>query len=205
MFREIPATDLSLAQRKRVHGVGINDADYLVRRRITYTGKYVTCPFYRVWHRMLERCFSAKFQDRCPTYKGCTVCDEWLLFSNFKAWMESQDWQEKEIDKDIIKKGNKLYSPETCCFVSHEVNCLLGVGARRGKLPKGVRFCRRTNKYVAQIAVAGKRISIGYYITAEEAGAVYRVAKAERLRNMAMTQSYRVKTALLRHAKELSC
>ena len=87
--------------RKLIHGVGINDADYVVEKKETIShvnGKRKQkttwiCPFYRAWKCMLTRCYSATYQERKPTYRGCSVSEEWLTFSNFKSWMEKQDFQ----------------------------------------------------------------------------------------------------------------
>ena len=119
-FPEVPANKLSLAMRKSVCGVGINDADYMVSQIVN--GKQVACPIYRSWANMLERCYFRKFQDKNPTYADCKVCDGWLTFSNFRAWMLTQDWQGKELDKDIKIKGNKVYSPSSCSFVTTKEN-----------------------------------------------------------------------------------
>lgn len=91
-----------------VCGVGINDATYSVYRYKGSAGsqkRIWACPFYRTWGTMLGRCYSDKFHEQNPTYVGCTVCDEWLTFSKFKAWMETQDWKDKQLDKDILVPG----------------------------------------------------------------------------------------------------
>lgn len=59
-----------------------------------------------------------------PTYEGCTVCDEWLYFSNFKKWFDENYIEGFQLDKDIIIRGNKVYSPQTCCFVPKEINII---------------------------------------------------------------------------------
>ena len=112
-----------------VFGVGINDADYVVQRNevIEVNGRRKKkmvwiCPYYRAWKSMLERCYSAKLQERQPTYIGCTVSEEWKRFSNFRTWMVAQDWEGKQLDKDLLFDGNKVYSPETCVFVAKAVN-----------------------------------------------------------------------------------
>ena len=100
--------------------VGINDATYIVKT--TINGKRVTCPYYSKWSEMIRRCYSTEYQGRKPTYSDCCVHAGWWLFSSFKRWMEKQDWQGKHLDKDLIKAGNKMYSPLTCVFVSNKVN-----------------------------------------------------------------------------------
>lgn len=131
---------------KTYYGVAINDAGYSLTRKVD-SGVTLVCPFYRVWMSMVVRCYSKKHQEKAVTYAGCTVCDEWLTFSNFKAWMEKQDWQGKELDKDIIKQGNKIYCPEFCSFVTKGTNLFISDNkSNRGKYKIGVSFHKQTGK-----------------------------------------------------------
>jgi hypothetical protein len=117
MFIEKSATKKSLSGRRPVYGVGINDADYITIYKSN--GSTLTCPFYRRWKNMLSRCYDKKYLERNKTYKDCSVCKEWLTFSNFKAWMIKQDWRGNHLDKDITSQGNKVYSPNLCLFVTN--------------------------------------------------------------------------------------
>jgi len=120
-----------LHRRSTICGIGINDSDYVTKK----------CKIYKKWRAMFQRCYSDKYQERFPWYKGCSVAKEWHLFSNFKKWMESQDWEGKALDKDLIKYGNKIYSPETCLLVTRDVNNFFNSrGAVKGKYPIGVHF-----------------------------------------------------------------
>ncbi len=101
--------------RGLVCGVGINDADYVVRRR-NPDGSYWLCPYYHRWTNILIRCYNKFSLEKRPTYVGCSVCPEWIYFMNFRSWMEKQGWEGKHLDKDIITQGNKVYSPEKLCF-----------------------------------------------------------------------------------------
>lgn len=125
-----------LKKNKLVYGVGVNDADYVVQKfeRIGYEAGKIklnlvwVCPYYSIWMAMLKRCYSAKYQESRPTYTGCTVATEWLTFSNFKSWMEKQDWQNKHLDKDLLFEGNKVYNSDTCMFVTQLVNSFINNG-----------------------------------------------------------------------------
>jgi len=65
--------------------------------------------------------------------------------------MELQDWEGKELDKDILLVGNKIYSPETCRFVDHIVNSFIeDRSASRGDFMIGVSFMKRHKKFLAQ-------------------------------------------------------
>lgn len=105
-----------------VCGVGINDSDYVVQKKETIKGidgkrkqRLVwICPYYRAWQSMLVRAYSKSYHKRRPTYIGCSVSEEWKTFSNFKSWMEGQVWEGKQLDKDLLVEGNKVYSEETC-------------------------------------------------------------------------------------------
>lgn len=173
-----------------VHGFGINDADYVVQIRKTISGtgnkrkrKLVwVCPFYNRWVGMIQRCYSVRTQRLLPCYVGSSVCDEWKYFSNFKAWMETQDWDGKELDKDILRIGNKQYGPDTCCFVNQHINTLFTVNdAKRGDYPIGVSLHTRnkTKPYEARLSSFNKRISLGYYETPQLTHKAWQLAKAD--------------------------
>ena len=166
--------------RKLVCGVGINDADYVVKKQETIgyvNGKRKqkliwVCPFYRTWKGVLERCYSTKTQDNHPTYRGCTVSDEWLTFSVFKNWMEKQDWEDNQLDKDLLIEGNKVYSPETCVFVSGMVNNFtIDGGAARGECPIGVYWNKGEGKFKSQCRnpFTKKQEHLGYFTCEQEA------------------------------------
>ena len=193
-------------RNKLIYGVGVNDSDYPVYS--TVAGKVMRCPFYSRWMGMLERAYSIKHHEKSPTYKGCSVHPDWLRFSTFKSWMETQDWEGMHLDKDIIVEGNKVYSPETCVFVTRETNAfVLENASRRGDLPVGVYLKKdrpRQSPYNAQVSVNGKRKLLGDYATPEEAHQAWRVAKHELAIQLASEQNdKRVSEALIkRYIKE---
>ena len=162
-----------------VYGVGINDANYVVQIRETLSGtgnnrrrKLVwKCPYYSRWQSMLERCYSERYLNKNPSYTGCKVHPDWLLFSNFKSWMEKQPWRSMHLDKDILGKG-KLYSPKTCIFIPKELNTFLCDSFRkRGEYKLGVSFRNKTGKYESKIKdpFRGKTIWLGAYLCEDEA------------------------------------
>ena len=160
-----------------VYGVGVNDADY----------KVGGCPFYNTWVEMLRRCLSDKEKSRHRTYREAFSCEDWLTFSNFKAWMELQPWQGNDLDKDILVVGNKMYSPETCVFVPSYINTLLVKGdAIRGNWPLGVSLLKDQlslgRKKVFRASIKDKRgVSIqknlGHFETSAEAHKAWQLAK----------------------------
>ena len=194
----IRANTKSIGRRKMVHGAGLNDSICKISQKIN--GKKAICQYYRKWADMLNRCYNPKFQERDPTYIGVTVCEEWLTFSRFKSWMETQDWEGMELDKDIIKPGNKMYSPETCCFVPRALNGLLNDrGSARGDCPRGVTFYQ--SKYIARCGFNGKNKYLGLFSTPEEASLVYRKFKANLVAEIAFEQvDERIEHGLMLHA-----
>lgn len=179
-----------MKKKKLVYGVGINDVDYAVQPMIN--GKQVICKFYRAWRDMLMRCYSEKCQAVAPTYIGCTVCNEWLTFSNFKAWMEKQNWKDKELDKDLLFVGNKVYSPNTCVFVDAVINSFTTErGAARGEWPLGVYFHKQSGKFKAQCGnpFTKNREYLGCFTCPNEAHEVWKNRKHQLALQLADLQS----------------
>lgn len=164
---------------KLVCGIGVNDVDYIVQPVIN--GSKVWCPFYRVWQNMLKRCYNVNYLAKYPTYIGCSVCEEWLTFSNFKKWMETKDWKGKQLDKDLLFVGNKVYSPETCVFVDGVLNNFtLDRAADRGKWPIGV-YLRECGKFQARCCnpFTKKRELLGLFTCPNEAHQAWKKRKYE--------------------------
>ena len=91
---------------------------------------------YNKWHNMLVRCYDEEYKSQHPTYEGVHCCLEWHNYQNFTDWFHKQvGCGEKgfELDKDLLFKGNEIYSPETCILVPQELNKILGnTGIDRG-------------------------------------------------------------------------
>lgn len=189
-----------MKSKKLVYGVGINDADYVVQKHETIgcvDGKRKRkliwiCPYYSAWMSMLERCYSIKAQGNRPTYVGCSVSEEWLTFSNFKSWMETQDREGKQLDKDLLFEGNKVYSAKTCVFVTPMVNSFtIDRGNDRGEWPIGVSWHKRANKFMTQCSnpFTRKREFLGYFSCHNEAHQVWLKRKLELSRELAEIQT----------------
>lgn len=134
-------------------------------------------PEYVAWRGMLERCYDLKWQEKYPTYVGCTVVGEWLNFQVFAEWYSRQyrgdGWQ---LDKDLVVRGNKAYGPETAVFIPRDLNTLLlSCAASRGGLPIGV--CKVRGRYQASVRIGGKLQYLGHYNTPSEAFYAYKEVK----------------------------
>jgi len=203
-FVTIPANKNSIAHRKLVCGVGVNDADYLVVPELG--GKKIICAYYKAWSGMLLRCYDKKFQSNHPTYAGCKVVPEWFSFTVFKNWMETQDWRGKYLDKDIQFPDNKTYGPKACLFVTREINNLFISSKRfKGKYPQGVHLDKPSGKFMACINRYGKRKTLGRFKTPEEASNAYLQAKKSYVLAVACSEpDVRVKQGIYRHAIRLN-
>jgi len=139
---------------------------------------------YKTWSSMLGRCYSEKEIERYPSYTEVYVCEEWLNFSNYNKWFILNYKSGFCLDKDILIKGNKIYSPETCCFVPQRINLLfLKSDFIRGEYPIGVH--KSNNKYVASCNT-GKKVQeyLGKYKTPIEAFNIYKECKEKYLNEL---------------------
>ena len=170
-----------------VCGVGIIGNKYPSRI------KGVVVKEYDIWTTMLQRCYSAKFKERNPTYKDVICCEEWLLYENFYEWLHNQSnfekWLNGEkwcVDKDILIKGNKIYSPSNCCLVPHIVNGLFEKGeAIRGDLPIGVGKSKKKFQARCRNPFTKQVERLGNYPTAEEAFYIYKEYKENLIKRVA--------------------
>jgi hypothetical protein len=179
-YLNIKQGEVKNPNHRSVHRIGyFGIGKYIVKENRVYFNK---------WKEMIRRCYSERHQERQPTYKECTVAEEWHNFQIFAEWMESnynpkimQGWQ---LDKDILVKGNKVYSPETCCFVPSEVNLLFVKNDKvRGSLPIGVRKSGR--KFYAKLFKNKKQTELGSFYTAEEAFKCYKFHKEQYIKEVA--------------------
>lgn len=169
---------------KKVLGVGILD-DTCVNDEKNVLRSY------GIWHSMLQRCYSIKFLDKHPTYKGCTVCDEWLFYGNFKKWYNENYYKINDeiicLDKDILYKGNRIYSPDTCVFTPQRINSLFTKRQNhRGDFPIGVYYNKRVCQFVALCKdINLEQVNLGKYNTEIEAFIAYKKFKERTIKKVA--------------------
>lgn len=161
--------------RTGIYSVGLFDGEKNER----YTNTY------QLWRSMIKRCYNDKDQIRRPEYKGCSVYDKWLTFSKFKEWHNQNYIEGYQLDKDILVKGNRVYGPNTCCFVPKELNILISkLSQRRGKHKNGVQMTAY-GRYASYIRRYSIRKCIGVFDTHEEAFAAYKTAKEAHIKEVA--------------------
>ena len=147
---------------------------------------------YDVWKGMLRRCYDEKYSNKNLTYKYCTVCEEWHNFQNFAEWYDENYYEvkseEMHLDKDILVKGNKIYSPETCVFVPRKINEIMKKDnyINRGKLPIGVSKYNNSGNYLARCYNENsERINLGLYETPKNAFEAYKEFKENIIKKIA--------------------
>ena len=159
-----------------VCGVGILGTKYPSRVNGVQTKEY------DLWYSMLRRCYSDNSKKKRPTYEGCEVSDKFKSYEYFYEWCHSQigfgveGWH---LDKDLLVKGNKVYSEDSCVFLPSEINSLLTKRtASRGEYLIGVSWYSKSKTFIAQVNKnKGKPEHLGYFKTEIEAFNAYKTAK----------------------------
>lgn len=167
---------------KTVCGIG-----YLGNQVSSVNGQVL--PEYTLWHNMMKRCYDAHVKELSPSYKSCKASVKFHNFSYFYKWCHKQvgfGLAGFHLDKDILKKGNKVYSEKTCCFVPSEINALLvNSKATRGEHPLGVSFSKLHNCFEAYLTKFNVKHSLGLFSTEYEAFLSYKAAKESHLKAVA--------------------
>lgn len=166
-------------RKSLIYGVATNDLEISV-----YLDD-ATKKAYDTWRLMLDRCYSSDFHKRQQSYKDCSVCNDWLLFSNFKKWFDVNYVSGYQLDKDILVKGNRVYSPQTCCFIPQRINSLFtkqSKAIRKGIVGVTERY---NGKFLAYYTKNKKNICIGTYDTQEEAFEAYKMHKENYIKEIA--------------------
>ena len=186
-YQHFKEGDVTSVYDKTVYGVGyLGEGEYKGSIDKKYT------PQYNRWKNMLIRCYTKKYKDINMTYKDCTVCDEWSNFQNFAKWYDENyyevDQEVMGLDKDILIKGNKVYSPDTCIFVPNSINILFTkTDKKRGEFPIGVHYYKKLNKYHAQCHQVFKKTQkhLGYYENPIDAFNAYKSYKEKTIKIIA--------------------
>lgn len=182
---------ISCPYERRTFGVGyLGEGKYKAREN----GKITKC--YNTWHHMLRRCYDPKFHEKYSTYKDCKVCNKWLNYQNFAEWYHNNYYEIEEgkmhLDKDILNKHNKIYSPENCIFVPERINILFTKSDKsRGDYPIGVSYDKKSKKFIARCNIYDfeenktKRKYLGCYKTTEKAFESYKQFKEKHVKEVA--------------------
>ena len=182
--------EIKCPYERRFYNVGyLGEGKYKVSENGKNTRVYDT------WKAMLQRCYSEKEHERHPTYIGCAVYEGWHNFQNFAKWYKDNYYEvgnEKMcLDKDILFKGNKIYSPDTCIFVPETINKLFikndknrgesVIGATPTKNRKYQVSCNMINPETGK----SKQEYLGLYDSQEKAFQVYKYHKERNIKQIA--------------------
>ena len=156
---------------------GINDMPELTSVKVG--NKHVPHPRYRLWHNLMSRVH----EPRVAHYFGLSICEDWLTFSKFNAWVDEHFVEGYSLDKDILHEGNMCYGPEYCIFVPQWVNTIAITPNRKRDLPTGV--YRNGKGYMAQLRKrAGNSTTVGTYSTPMLAYKAYLQAKGKYIKEL---------------------
>jgi hypothetical protein len=157
------------------------------KKAVYIGGKVFHTRLGQLYRGMVERSTNNSYVQRNnKAYASCTMAEEWQDFNNFAFWAMSQKGYNQldckgayfELDSDLFRQGNKLYSPSTCCFIPQEINVFIASKKDVGALPTGVSKSANKNKYVAKIGIDGRQVHLGTYSTLQQAVNVYKARKA---------------------------
>lgn len=168
-----------MRKQKLIHGIFICDIQSELNG--------IMFKYYNIWYEMIRRCYCINYKTKKPTYNGCSVCNEWYILSNFKKWFDKNYIENYHLDKDIIIDGNKVYSPDTCCFIPQYINSLFNDNKRsRGKYLLGVFWSIDHNKFRSLLSIYNKQIHLGYFDNELDAHNAWLKAKREYARKLAI-------------------
>ena len=176
---------------KLVCGVGINSGKYKAKVNGKLTKEY------NLWGNMLKRCYSDRFHLLNPTYIGCTVSNNFLHYEYFYEWCQEQigfnndDWQ---LDKDLLIRGNKVYSESTCVFLPKGLNNLLVKSdGSRGELPIGVCYHKRDKVFMSRVSLNnGYQKHLGSFNSEIEAFNAYKTSKESYIKELAEKYKHQI-------------
>lgn len=165
---------------RTVRGIGyLGDGKYKTNRTLHERRAF------GIWCGIIDRCYNETYRDKYSAYKGCLICDEWQCYQTFREWYDSEFYtvgtERTHIDKDILYKNNKIYSPKTCLLVPQRINMLFSHKPNKHNLPNGVRLST-SNQFEA--FYAGKKI--GNFNSVEEAAVAHDKAKKQAINRVAI-------------------
>ena len=171
-----------------VCGVGVLGTKYPSRVNGVKTKEY------DLWYSMLQRCYSDVYKKKRPTYEGCEVSDNFLHYEYFYEWCHEQigfgndgNGNPFQLDKDLLIKGNKVYSEDSCVFIPQGINKVLTKReSMRGEHLIGVHWHNASRAFKAQVSKsAGKQEYLGSFNTEIEAFNAYKTAKESFIKEQA--------------------
>lgn len=158
---------------KSIYGVGyLGQGKYSRKTHFKY---------YSHWAHMMDRCYNKKISNSSDYFHN---------FQNFAKWCEDNYYEingEKIcLDKDILIKNNRTYSPNNCLFVPDRINTLFCKTDKvRGDYPIGCSYNKEKNMIEVHCSTLNKREHLGYYNTTKEAFQIYKQFKENYIKEVA--------------------
>lgn len=167
---------------KSIFGIGyIGDGKYMTQ----VDGKKQLV--YQVWVSMIERCCVEEKRDKHKAYEKSELCLEWHNYQNFAEWFENNSYdignERLHLDKDIMYKGNTIYSPYHCILVPQIINeQFKSHSGREKKIDTDLPYTIRRTATGYSATYRGK--TLGIYKTVDECISVYLSKKKEYLNEL---------------------
>lgn len=141
---------------------------------------------YSFWETMMYRVYGSTKEEVMRVYKGVTVCDEWYNFQNFAEWCQTQECFEigSHLDKDLLVKGNKVYSPSTACFIPKHLNTAL-TGKKHTNTSGFTGVCKESEGFSSNITLNCQAVRLGVFDTKEKAFLIYKNVKESYIKTLA--------------------
>ena len=190
-----------------VYGIGVLGTKYPSMINGVLTKEYV------LWVDMLRRCYSDDFKKKRPTYEGCECSENFIYYEYFYEWCHKQVGFGEcgfQLDKDLLVKGNKVYSENTCVFIPTEINSvLIKCTATRGKNLIGVCWNKKSKAFVAMVSRSKSGSEyLGLFNTEIEAFNAYKQAKENYIKELANKWKDQIDdrayNALMKYAVEIT-
>lgn len=169
-FLEVEEFVLDLTRpRKGVLDIDFKDRDGKWVLRYKYKDQFVQTRLGRLHNNVTQRCkLGGSLQRYNKAYNGATMSEAFKDPQKFCDWVVQQPgWGlGYSLDKDLLSKGGKHYSEETCVFLPAVLNTLL--------IPHETNFRKDSyGQFTVKTSIQRKDILLGKFATVEEAHKVY--------------------------------
>jgi hypothetical protein len=141
---------------------------------------------YSFWETMMYRVYGNTKKEVQRIYGDVTVCEEWHNFQNFAEWCQHQKCFEvgAHLDKDLLVVGNKVYSPETSCFIPKHLNVAI-TGKKHTNTTGFTGVFDEDTGFSASITINSVAVRLGTFESKEKAFSVYKSVKEAYIKALA--------------------
>jgi len=172
---------------KNPYGIHLNGVSFTGYGYCNSLDENLRRKVYSLWSCIVGRTLREGYVDKYNTYSDVTLCEQWHNFQVFCKWVNENEYfhSKFQLDKDLLIRGNREYSPDACCFLPQELNVVINVNYNTGNgLPVGVNV-KGDIYYEAALSYKGSRKLLGQFNTIQEASDVYVEAKEAYVKELA--------------------